>query len=111
MFRGDALRHSTEAQSRAVAARAIDSGLDADVPRERVAFLYLPYMHSESLADQDRSVELFTAAGLDGNLEFARGHRDIVRRFGRFPHRNSILGRESSREELEWLASPEAFNP
>ena len=111
MYRGDALRHSTEAQARAVAARAIKRGFDAELPRNRVAFLYLPYMHSESLADQDRSVELFSKAGLESNLEFATGHREIVRRFGRFPHRNNTLGRASTAEELEWLASPEAFNP
>jgi len=56
-------------------------------------------------------VELFAAAGLDFNLKWARGHREIVRRFGRFPHRNAILGRTSSEEELAWLASPEGFNP
>ena len=111
MYRGQALRHSTEAQSRVVAARAIDRGFDLELPKDRLAFLYLPYMHSESLSDQDRSVELFEQAGLDATLEFARHHRDIVRRFGRFPHRNSTLGRHSTPEELAWLASPYAFNP
>ena len=91
--------------------RAIERGLDERLPRDRLAFLYLPYMHSESLADQDRSVGLFGQAGLDANLEFARHHRDIVRRFGRFPHRNAVLRRDSTAEEIEWLASPEAFNP
>ena len=111
MYRGSDLQYSTEAQSREVAARAIWHGFDGRLPRERVAFLYLPFMHSESLVDQDRSVELFKGAGLDSNLDFARHHRDIVRRFGRFPHRNAVLGRDSTAEELEWLASPGAFNP
>jgi len=111
MYRDQAVSYSTEAQARAVASRAIDRGHDRQLPDDRVAFLYLPFMHSETLADQDRSVALFRAAGLDKNLEFARGHRDIVRRFGRFPHRNRILGRDSNAEELAWLASPEAFNP
>jgi uncharacterized protein (DUF924 family) len=111
MYRGLAISFSTEAQARAVAGRAIRRGFDRQLHRERLAFLYLPYMHSEKLADQQRSVELFEAAGLVRNLEFARGHREIVRRFGRFPHRNRILGRASSAEELAWLASAEAFNP
>jgi uncharacterized protein (DUF924 family) len=111
MFRGKAVQFSTEAQARAVAERAITCGHDRQLPRPQLAFLFLPYMHSEALADQDRSVELFSAAGLDENLEFARGHREIVRRFGRFPHRNRLLGRESTLEEITWLASDEAFNP
>lgn len=111
MYRGRAESFSTEAQARTVAERAIERGFDRQLSGDRLAFLYLPFMHSESLADQDRSVALFTAAGLEKNLEFARGHRNIVRRFGRFPHRNRLLGRESSPEELEWLASSEAFNP
>lgn len=111
MYRNQPLGFSTEAASRAVAARAIDRGLDAVLPNDRRAFLYLPYMHSESLADQDRSLELFAAAGLADNLKWARGHRGIIQRFGRFPHRNAILGRTSTAEELDWLQSPEAFNP
>jgi uncharacterized protein (DUF924 family) len=66
-------------------------------------------MHSEKLADQDQSVALFERAGLTDNLRFAEHHRDIVRRFSRFPHRNAILGRDSTPEELAYLASPEAF--
>lgn len=111
MYRDQPLSFSTEAQARAVAGRAIDRALDRQLPIDRLAFLYLPYMHSESLADQDRSVALFGLAGLEKNLEFARSHRDIVRRFGRFPHRNRILGRDSSAQELAWLASEAAFNP
>jgi uncharacterized protein (DUF924 family) len=61
------------------------------------------------LADQDLSVKLFEQAGLEGNLRFARHHRELIRKFGRFPHRNAILGRESSREELDYLGSKEAF--
>lgn len=111
MYRGKAESFSTEAQARAVAERAIGRGFDRQLSGDQRAFLYLPFMHSESLADQERSVALFRAAGLEKNLGFALGHRDIVQRFGRFPHRNRILGRDSSAEELEWLASPGAFNP
>ena len=111
MYRGQALSFRTEKQARAVAERAIERGFDRRLAGERLAFLYLPFMHSESLADQDRSVALYSKAGLEKNLGFALGHRDIIRRFGRFPHRNRILGRESSAEELAWLTSPEAVNP
>lgn len=111
MFRGRPESFSTEEASRQVADRAIARGLDGELDRVRLPFLYLPFMHSEELADQARSVRLFEQAGLDDNLRFARHHRDIVARFGRFPHRNAILGRHSTAEELAWLASPEGFNP
>jgi uncharacterized protein (DUF924 family) len=111
MFRDRPEGFSTEAASRAVAGRAIVRGLDVSLPDSGKVFLYLPYMHSESLTDQDRSVELFELAGLDDNLKWARHHREIVRRFGRFPHRNAILGRTSTPEEMEWLASKEGFSP
>ena len=109
MFRGDAKSFSTEQQAVAVAKHAVVRGLDQHVPVERRAFLYMPLMHSESSADQDESVRLFEAAGLDGNARFARHHRDLIRRFGRFPHRNAILGRESTAEEIEYLNSKGAF--
>jgi uncharacterized protein (DUF924 family) len=109
MFRGQPESFSTEAQSRAVALEAIARGWDRELDRSRLAFLYLPLMHSENLADQDRSVALFEAAGLTDNLRFAKHHRELIRRFGRFPHRNAILGRQSSEEELAYLASKEAF--
>lgn len=111
MFRDCPESFASEAQSRAVAGHAIARGLDTLMSKEQKAFLYLPYMHSESLDDQERSVELFEKAGLEDNLKWARHHRDIVRRFGRFPHRNSILGRESTAEEADWLASAEAYRP
>lgn len=111
MFRDRPESFSTEDQSREVARRAIGNGFDIELADEFMAFLYLPFMHSESLADQDRSVMLFETARLENNLKWARSHREIVRRFGRFPHRNKILGRESTPEEVEWLNSPEGFNP
>ena len=69
----------------------------------------MPLMHSESSEDQELSVQLFEAAGLEENARFARHHQDLIRRFGRFPHRNAILGRESTDEELVYLSSPQAF--
>ena len=109
MYRGDAKSFSTEAKAIAVCNRAIDQDLGRQLPAERLAFLYMPLMHSESLSDQDRSVALFKAAGLEANLRFAQHHRELIRRFGRFPHRNSVLGREGTAEERDYLASKGAF--
>lgn len=109
MFRGRRESFATEAQAIAVAKKAIDEGLDQQLATERVAFLYMPLMHSERLADQDLSLRLFEAAGLQDNLRFARHHHELIRRFGRFPHRNEILGRTSTVLEQIYLASDEAF--
>ena len=109
MFRGQAKSFSTEAKSREVAAVAIEKGFDQNLPLEQRAFVYMPYMHSESLADQDRSLELFDVPGLEGSLRFAHHHRAIVEKFGRFPHRNKALGRTSSEAEIDYLNSKEAF--
>jgi len=109
MFRGQPESFVTEEQSREVAAAAIDQGWDRELDDAGKAFLYLPLMHSEALADQDRSVHLYRDAGLVDSLRWAEHHRGIIRRFGRFPHRNEVLGRESTREEIMWLASKEAF--
>ena len=110
IYRGKAESFAGEADARRAATVAIEQDWDQQLSLQERAFLYLPFMHSESLADQDRALELFEVAGLDGNLHWARHHREIVRRFGRFPHRNEILGRESTAEELAWLASDEAFH-
>lgn len=109
MYRGEAEGFLGEAPAREVAEEAIRRGFDRSMKDDEKSFLYLPFMHSEDLADQDRSVSLFEQAGLSNNLRWARHHRDIVRQFGRFPHRNAVLGRESSAAELAWLESPEAF--
>lgn len=109
MFRGEAKSFSTEQQAVEICKLAIARGYDREIAPERLGFLYMPLMHSENLLDQDLSVQMFEQAGLEGNVRFARHHRDLIRRFGRFPHRNAILGRESSREELEYLGSKEAF--
>lgn len=84
-------------------------GFDRKLNQDEKAFLYMPFMHSEFMEDQDRSVALYAAAGLEGNLKFALHHRDIILRFGRFPHRNAILGRPSTEEEQTYLSSPKAF--
>lgn len=95
--------YATDGKALDVARRAVDAGLDMQVEDPGLrAFFYLPFMHSESLAAQDRSVELCRNANED-NLRFAVHHRDIVARFGRFPHRNAVLGRESTPEEVKFL--------
>ncbi|MDH5352865.1 MAG: DUF924 domain-containing protein [Gammaproteobacteria bacterium] len=109
MFRGEAKCFATEAQSREVAGVAIDRGFDINLPANQKSFLYMPFMHSESLEDQGKSLQLFDQAGLEDNFRFARHHYSIVQRYGRFPHRNAILGRESTEAELEYLNSKEAF--
>jgi len=109
MFRGTAESFRTEQLAVETAKHAIRRGFDLHLPSERLAFLYMPLMHSENLADQELSVNLFEAAKLENNLRFAQHHRELIRRFGRFPHRNRILGRESSQEEIAYLASKEAF--
>ena len=101
MFREEAEAFSTDGQALGIARQAIDMGYDEQLDDARKSFLYMPFMHSERSDDQDRSVELFRAAGLDDNIAFAERHRDLIRRFGRFPHRNPVLGRESSAAELQ----------
>jgi uncharacterized protein (DUF924 family) len=110
MYREQAASFSTEAAAREVARRAIERGWDSELDEAGKAFLYLPFMHSENLADQDRSVALYEAAGMKDNVRFANHHRDIVRRFGRFPHRNAALGRECTGAERAWLQTKEAFH-
>lgn len=109
MYRGRAEAYATGTRAVAAATQAIAKGHDRQLPPDRLAFLYLPFMHSEDMADQDHSVALFRAAGLTGNLYWAEHHRGIVARFGRFPHRNKALGRAGTDAELAYLASPAAF--
>ncbi|MDR6889919.1 MULTISPECIES: DUF924 family protein [Variovorax] len=101
-WRGSARMFATDAKALAIARQAIEAGLDLKVDEALRRFFYLPFMHSESLAEQERSVEL--NAALDANTQrFAVLHRDIIARFGRFPHRNKLLGRTSSTEEQRYL--------
>jgi len=109
MYAGDSLAVS-------LAHDAIKKGFDKDLPTDARVFLYMPFMHAEELALQDRCVELFAAMKDDvgeaaqgriaSNHKFAVQHRDIVAKWGRFPHRNEIVGRESTPEEVEFLKSP-----
>jgi len=103
MFRGDIRTYSSDALAREVASRAIAGGADIRVEPALLEFLYMPFMHSEHLADQLRCVELFGKSGQTDNLTYAEHHADIIRRFGRFPHRNRILGRATTPEEQAFL--------
>jgi uncharacterized protein (DUF924 family) len=103
MFRQDALTYASDALAREVAGRAIDRGVDGRIDPVLREFFYLPFMHSEHLADQQRCVALFRKSGDSENLTYAEDHADIIRRFGRFPHRNRILGRPTTPEEQAFL--------
>ena len=93
MFRGHADQFSTDPLALAIAGGAVERGYDDGMTSARRGFLYMPFQHSEDLADQRRSIGLFTALGDDYQLGFARKHHDIIETFGRFPHRNAMLGR------------------
>ena len=93
MFRGHADQFSTDPLALAIARGAIDAGYDEQLKPEERAFLYMPFQHSEDMDDQQRSVLLFTRLGDDKYLDYAKKHRDMIARFGRFPHRNESLGR------------------
>ncbi len=111
LFRGSAESFAADPKARMVAAAAIDRGFDRSLTPVQRMFLYLPFEHSENLSDQDRSVALFDAvrAGLgDDTFDYAVRHRDVIRRFGRFPHRNIALGRANTPDEDAYLAEPGA---
>lgn len=93
MFRGDAEQFATDPLALAIAKRAIDKGFDVELAFDERKFLYMPFVHSENLEDQNRAVLLFSELGDDEQVGYAKKHRDIIERFGRFPHRNTMLGR------------------
>ncbi|MDO9059283.1 MAG: DUF924 family protein [Bradyrhizobium sp.] len=101
-FRGTPRMYATDPAARRTATAAVDAGHDQAMPPDLRTFFYLPFAHSEDLADQDRSVALCRHLG-PPDAEHSRRHRDIVKRFGRFPHRNVILGRTMTPEEQEFL--------
>jgi uncharacterized protein (DUF924 family) len=103
MFRGEARAFATDPLARSIAAGALVGGFDAEAAREMRGFFYLPFEHSELLADQERSVAFYTAAGDADGLKWAKLHADIIRRFGRFPHRNAVLSRATTPDEQAFL--------
>jgi uncharacterized protein (DUF924 family) len=102
MFRGQARAFATDPLARAVAGRAILNGFDGAFP-DMSTFFYLPFMHSEDLADQQRALAFYRVHGDAESLKYAESHADIIRRFGRFPHRNAVLGRVTTPEEQAFL--------
>ena len=99
MFRGHADQYSTDLLALAIAKGAVDQGYDDGMVQPRRGFLYMPFQHSEDLKEQVRSLLLFTALGDPEQLRFARLHHDVIERFGRFPHRNAVLGRKPTAME------------
>jgi uncharacterized protein (DUF924 family) len=110
LFRGSGQAFATDAQAREAARMALGRGFDRSLPATWRQFIYLPFEHSEDLADQASSVELAAALARDPDfaraLDYAQRHHAIIARFGRFPHRNAVLGRTSTPEELVFLKEP-----
>ena len=106
MYRGSPRSFASDAQALAISAAAIEDGLDKGLSIGERQFLYMPHMHSEDAAVQARCVRLFGSFNNDQLLDFAVRHKQIIDRFGRFPHRNEVLGRQSTPEELAFLQEP-----
>ncbi len=110
MFRGDGRTHAADGKALETARYAVEHALDRELPPFQRMFVYMPFMHSENLEDQRRSVELFgrlaEKPGAPDVTSYAAGHKEIIERFGRFPHRNRILGRKTTQEEAEFLQGP-----
>jgi uncharacterized protein (DUF924 family) len=116
MFRGSARAFAHDAQALEAAREGVERGDDRSLAYDERGFLYMPLMHSERLEDQERCLALFAALRdastgsardrANNSVDFAERHRDIVQRFGRFPHRNQVLGRTSTTEEIEFLREP-----
>jgi uncharacterized protein (DUF924 family) len=102
-FRGSAEMFASDALASGVADRAITSGFDRAVDADLRVFFYLPFEHSEDIADQQRAVALCRELGNADYLKYAELHRDVITRFGRFPHRNAVLGRDTTPEEQAFL--------
>lgn len=109
VFRDSGHAFATDPLARHYAGRAIAAGFDRAVDPALRIFVYLPLEHSEALADQERCVQLVAAMGDATYLKYAEAHRDVIQRFGRFPHRNRCLGRENTPEEQAWLDAGGGF--
>jgi uncharacterized protein (DUF924 family) len=106
LFRGDARAFATDGMALVLAQEAIHVGADHEMPVARRAFVYMPFMHSESRVIHVDAERLFRQSGLERNYDFELKHKAIIDRFGRYPHRNAVLGRESTPEEIEFLQQP-----
>jgi uncharacterized protein (DUF924 family) len=109
MFRGRPEAFETDPIACSLARNAIDKGLDGGLSVDERRFVFMPLMHSEVLADQERCVLLFKSLGDENSLRYAVEHRDIIARFGRFPHRNRVLGRESTDAEIAYLEDANTY--
>jgi len=107
MFRGTAAAFATDAKARQLADYAVARGFDVGLSVDERLFLYLPFEHSEDMADQERALALISALGNPHYTDFARQHKDVIERFGRFPQRNAALARMSTMEEESFLAAAE----
>lgn len=106
MFRDTPRAFASDGMALVLAQEAVQQQADKDLTAQECIFLYMPYMHSESLLIHEQAVALYTANGITENLDFEIRHQQIIARFGRYPHRNAILGRESTAEELAFLQEP-----
>lgn len=106
MFRDNYLAFAYDNMALALAQEAIHAGDDQQLTTIQKKFVYMPFMHSESLVIHEQAIELFSQKGLESNLEFELKHKVIIEKFGRYPHRNAVLGRESTPKEIEFLNQP-----
>jgi uncharacterized protein (DUF924 family) len=109
MFRGTPRAFASDALALATSSAAIDRGFDQDLEARQRTFLYMPWQHSEDRDAQARSVQLFAQLGDGEGLDYAQQHKDVIDRFGRFPHRNRVLGRPSTPAEIEFLKTHPGF--
>ena len=106
VYRDTARAFAQDALALALAQEMVASGQDRSLPLAQRSFAYMPYMHSESALIQAQAVALFSQQGMEDSLRFELRHQAIIQRFGRYPHRNALLGRVSTAEELAFLAEP-----
>lgn len=106
IFRDTPEAFAADALALALSQEAIRIGADQELNADEKAFLYMPFMHSESLSIHEQAVALFDQAGMENNYNFELKHKAIIDRFGRYPHRNELLGRDSTAEEIEFLKTP-----
>ncbi|MEZ4815314.1 MAG: DUF924 family protein [Bdellovibrionota bacterium] len=105
MFRNSAKAFASDPLALALAQDAVERGIDKELATTERSFLYMPYMHSEALRVHDEAIKLFSQPGLEHNLEYEVLHKKVIERFGRYPHRNKALGRESTPDEVAYLAA------
>ncbi len=106
LFRGSAKSFAADPKAREIARYALEKDYQADLALWPRIFTYLPFEHSEEIADQNLSLALYKKTGVETAIEAAVGHRNAIAKFGRFPHRNEVLGRENTPEEEEYLKTP-----